>query len=64
MKIKDCPFCGSEAWMVIYAKQDESHVAVRCRICYAQSIGMCFKTPERLKLAEKEAIQFWNKRVL
>lgn len=62
-ELKPCPFCGSEAHMRVYAQQDTCMVCAICRICYAQTIGIFFETPNGLNMAAKKAIKAWNNRV-
>lgn len=51
IKLKPCPFCGGEAYVVGIDDNEAHFLWAACRNCG----GMTFKT-------EKEAIEAWNRR--
>lgn len=53
MKLKTCPFCGSEA--KLYGSERTSQYWIECSVCYCGTPVDC-ETPEG-------ATEFWNRRV-
>jgi hypothetical protein len=63
-KLKDCPFCGCEANIIIESQTDGNcKMAVQCKICYVTTCGRVLKEIDDVKYWAKEVQQEWNKRV-
>lgn len=54
LKLRPCPFCGGEAYMVDAEIDGRAHYIVKC--------GTCYSTSGVMQLSRPEAVAAWNRR--
>lgn len=54
LRLKPCPFCGGEAYMVDAEIDGRAHYIVKC--------GTCYCTSGVMQLSRPEAVAAWNRR--
>lgn len=59
MKLKDCPFCGSEPELNFGHVRDESIAYILCRVCGIRTMN---HRAEDDRTAAKMAVYNWNMR--
>lgn len=61
-ELKPCPFCGSEAILIVTDNRGLMGVCVRCPNCHAASDSAGLYELNPIEIAIETASEYWNSR--